>query len=151
MNALQSTEEYLEWDPIDIFISHKPPSRYPRFPYHGLVSIEHRPSIVIGRSMVEVDWVSPEDVARLRSSEWIDEIWAPSRFVKIVYVQHGVHPNRIRVIPIPINVAIYNEVQRLSNCGHVTCWLFIFSLFLTGQCLKILSYLRSSEIFGYFS
>jgi len=112
MNGLQSNEEYLEWNPIEIFVSHKPPSRYPRFPYHGIIDIEQRPSIVIGRSMTEVDWVSPEDVERLKSSEWIDELWVPSRFVKIVYVQHGVHPNRIRVIPIPINVGIYNKEVR---------------------------------------
>lgn len=36
---------------VDVFISHKPPDRYPRFPYRGNVRIEARPRRVIGRSM----------------------------------------------------------------------------------------------------
>jgi hypothetical protein len=34
---------------IDFFISHKPPDKYPTFPYKGIVSISTRPKYVIGR------------------------------------------------------------------------------------------------------
>merc|ERR1712113_365919 len=91
------------------FVSHKPPSRYPQFPYYGLITIQQRPSIIIGRSMTEVDSIPQEDIDRMKSSEWIDELWVPSRFVKIIYVQNGIHPNKIRVIPEPININIYNH------------------------------------------
>lgn len=109
MNRLQSRQDYLSWSPIQIFISHKPPSRYPRFPYHGIIDIEERPEIIIGRSMIEVDYITKEDLDRMKSSEWIDELWVPSRFVKIIYVQNGIHPNKIRIIPEPLNIDIYNE------------------------------------------
>eukprot|EP01083_Nonionella_stella_P017973 50300_1 len=109
MNTLQSNEDYTNWDPIQIFVSHKPPSRYPQFPYHGLIDIDKRPQIVIGRSMTEVDYIIPEDLDRMKSNDWVDELWVPSRFVKIVYVRHGIHPNKIRVIGEPINIDIYNE------------------------------------------
>jgi hypothetical protein len=44
------------WQPraVDVWVSHKPPSRFPRWPYHGLVQFEVRPRYVIGRSMSEV-------------------------------------------------------------------------------------------------
>ena len=109
MNRLQSREDYLSWDPIEIFISHKPPSRYPQFPYHGIIDVVSRPEIVIGRSMIEVDYITKDDLDRMKSSEWIDELWVPSRFVKIVYIQNGIHPNKIRIIPEPLNIDIYNK------------------------------------------
>eukprot|EP01084_Bolivina_argentea_P130147 229778_1 len=112
MNKLQSSTDYLEWDNsknIEIFISHKPPSRYPIFPYYGIISILNRPKIIIGRSMTEVDYIPEEDINRMKSSLWIDELWVPSRFVKIIYVQNGIHPNKIRVIPEAININIYNK------------------------------------------
>lgn len=34
---------------VDIFISHKPPEKYPSFPYVGMAQIEKRPRWVIGR------------------------------------------------------------------------------------------------------
>ena len=55
-----------------------------------------------------VDSIAAEDVERLRSADWADELWVPSRFVKLVYVRHGVHPNRVRVMPIPLNTAIFH-------------------------------------------
>jgi hypothetical protein len=33
---------------IDVWISHKPPDRYPIFPYNGLVTYSERPNYVIG-------------------------------------------------------------------------------------------------------
>jgi hypothetical protein len=61
---------------VDIFISHKPPTRYPKWPYDGLVYIRDRPRYVIGRSMTEVHQVSNEWVRRIHSM--VDEVWVPS-------------------------------------------------------------------------
>jgi hypothetical protein len=43
------------FDNVSIFISHKPPPSYPKFPYHGVndVKINTFPKYVIGRSMYE--------------------------------------------------------------------------------------------------
>lgn len=109
MNKLQSRQDYISWDPIEIFISHKPPSRYPSWPYYGLITILNRPKIIIGRSMIEVDYISNDDLNKMKSSKYIDELWVPSRFVKIIYIQNGIHPNKIRIIPEPINIDIYNK------------------------------------------
>jgi hypothetical protein len=40
---------------VDVFISHKPPKSYPRFPYNGNVVIRTRPPVVIGRSMTGME------------------------------------------------------------------------------------------------
>ncbi len=34
---------------IDVFVSHKPPPKYPNFPYNGIVNIPTRPKYLIGR------------------------------------------------------------------------------------------------------
>jgi hypothetical protein len=64
------------WSHVDIFISHKPPTRYPKFPYHGLVTIDTRPSYVIGRSMTEVHRISTNWVDRIHTM--VDEVWVPA-------------------------------------------------------------------------
>ena len=38
------------WD-VDVFISHKQPTRFPNFPYNGIVKVGKRPKYVVGRSM----------------------------------------------------------------------------------------------------
>ncbi len=63
------------WGAIDVWVSHKPPSRFPRFPYHGAVSVRTPPLFVIGSSMTEVHRVPPEWVER--SHRLVDELWIP--------------------------------------------------------------------------
>jgi hypothetical protein len=43
--------------PVDIWISHKPPQRFPRWPYLGILHFHQRPRFIVGRSMSEV-WVT---------------------------------------------------------------------------------------------
>lgn len=45
---------------LDFFVSHKPPTSYPQFPYKGLANIHNRPRFVIGRSMSEEDPINPD-------------------------------------------------------------------------------------------
>jgi hypothetical protein len=61
---------------IDVFISHKPPGRYPVFPYWGAVTILNRPRFVVGRSMAEVDLVPQDWAARVKAMT--DELWVPA-------------------------------------------------------------------------
>lgn len=35
--------KFLNSAPIDIWLTHKPPTRFPRFPYNGLVTFDQRP------------------------------------------------------------------------------------------------------------
>ncbi|KAJ4462193.1 putative glycosyltransferase [Paratrimastix pyriformis] len=104
-------------EPIDIWISHKPPTRFPRFPYRGLVTFEQRPRYVIGRSMLEVDSLPPEWVAR---SEEVDEIWAPTTFVERLFLQAGVPPEKVHLVPEPIDTALFDpavtKVEPLPPC-----------------------------------
>ena len=38
---------------LDAWVAHKPPKSYPVFPYRGLRTVEQRPLVVVGRSMIE--------------------------------------------------------------------------------------------------
>jgi glycosyltransferase involved in cell wall biosynthesis len=97
------------WDHIDVFISHKPPQRYPKWPYEGLRNIEQRPRYIIGRSMTETNvipklWV--QNSARL-----VDEIWLPSAHSFKAFVDSGAAPAKLHIIGEPIDLQLYNLEQ----------------------------------------
>lgn len=90
---------------VSIWISHKPPPNYPKFPYNGLANFENEPDYVIGRSMyestrIEQNWV--------KNSVRADEIWVPSKFLVKAFVDSGVDEKKIRVIPEPLDIHFYN-------------------------------------------
>jgi len=60
---------------VTIWVSHKPPTSYPNFPYKGFVQVRKRPDYVIGRSMTETDEISEEWVAKCNNDTLVDEIW----------------------------------------------------------------------------
>jgi len=93
------------WD-IDIWISHKPPQRYPKWPYRGLTYIKREPLFIIGRSMTEThripsSWV--RDIARL-----VDEVWIPSKHSVHAFTGAGVNPAAIQLIPEPIDESLFD-------------------------------------------
>lgn len=47
LNRIQ--KRYRNIEQIDIFISHKPADKYPKFPYNGLIKIPNKPKYIIGR------------------------------------------------------------------------------------------------------
>ncbi len=55
-----------------VFVSHTPPEKYPSFPYRGLVTINERPSYVIGRSMSESEPISSDWVEKCNNK--VDEV-----------------------------------------------------------------------------
>jgi glycosyltransferase involved in cell wall biosynthesis len=87
-----------------VFISHKPPQRYPRFPYRGLVVIEDRPQYVIGRSMTEVDSITAEWKDRSRD---VDEIWLPSEHSLQAFQAAGVTKSKLFLVHEPLDISLY--------------------------------------------
>jgi hypothetical protein len=71
---------------VSIFISHKPPPAYPKFPYHGVndVKINTIPKYIIGRSMYESTMI-PLDWAK-KANKNADEVWVPSKFLVGKYI-----------------------------------------------------------------
>jgi glycosyltransferase involved in cell wall biosynthesis len=91
---------------ISIWISHKPPPSYPRFPYTGIATYDKEPDYIIGRSMyestrIEKAWVS-------KANDLADEIWVPSKFLIKAFVDSGVDATKVRWMPEPIDVDFYN-------------------------------------------
>lgn len=50
---------------------------------------------------IPIDWVKP-------ISQYVDEVWVPSRFVRDNFLQGGVSPEQVRVIPWGINPAVFH-------------------------------------------
>lgn len=97
---------------VDIFISHKPPENYPKFPYNGLIEIKERPRYVIGRrylsflspahsnrnvSMSESTPISPRWV--VNCNEKVDEVWVPSQFHVDMFTAAGVLKHKVFKVP----------------------------------------------------
>jgi hypothetical protein len=95
-----------EWEVVDIFVSHKPPQRYPTFPYRGVAHIDREPLFVIGRSMTEVQRISREWSARI--ARLVDEVWVPARHSHESFIAGGANPLQLRVVPEPIDAALYD-------------------------------------------
>ena len=92
---------------IDVFISHKPPTRYPKsFPYKGLVHLNGIPKYVIGRSMHESEKLPQEWISNLKL---VNEVWLPSSFlVDVLVKKYHVSPEKLQVVPEPIDTDFYS-------------------------------------------
>jgi glycosyltransferase involved in cell wall biosynthesis len=93
---------------IDVFITHKPPERYPTFPYNGLVKIDGIPKYVVGRSMYESS-ILPESWATIINSN-VDEVWVPSKFMVDTFAAHKVKSHKIVHVPEPIDVHFFDPL-----------------------------------------
>jgi len=91
---------------IDIWISHKPPQRYPTFPYRGVIRVDRDPLFIIGRSMAEVHRIPPDWTRRI--ARQVDEVWIPSTQGLSAFVEAGVNPAVLQVVPEPIDAALYD-------------------------------------------
>lgn len=90
---------------IDVWVSHKPPPSYPRFPYDGNIKYVERPRIVVGRSMSEANNVPRE---WLSHANRVDEIWLPSLFSKAAFVKAGFDPATLHIVPEAIDTNLFN-------------------------------------------
>jgi glycosyltransferase involved in cell wall biosynthesis len=101
---------------IDVWVSHKPPTRYPRFPYRGAVTVTQQPLFVIGRSMSEVHRVPSSWVRAVQ--EQVDEVWVPARASRDAFVSATegmggvgrVDEKQVHVIPEPIDAELFDAV-----------------------------------------
>lgn len=66
------------------------------------------------------------DAFVLASRDEVDEIWAPSEFVKQVYVHSGVPPAKIHVIPWGVDPAVYTPVAPPLHLPHEDRFRFLF-------------------------
>lgn len=110
LDALEAmrTAPMNSWD-VDIWVSHKPPQRYPTFPYRGVARIDREPLFVIGRSMTEVHRVSRDWSKRI--ARQVDEVWVPARHSHEAFVAGGTNPLQLRIIPEPIDAALYDPIS----------------------------------------
>jgi glycosyltransferase involved in cell wall biosynthesis len=91
---------------IDIFVSHKPPERYPKFPYNGMVQIEGIPKFVVGRSMYESVSLPPKWAEIIHNK--VNEVWVPSRFLEEAFIADGVDQEKVVRVPEPIDINFYD-------------------------------------------
>jgi len=85
---------------ITIFVTHKPPERYPFFPYNGLVNIPGLPDYVVGRSMYESTTI-PDSWST--HCDKVDEVWVPGHFLMDAFVRGGIQESKVRFMPEPID------------------------------------------------
>jgi glycosyltransferase involved in cell wall biosynthesis len=90
---------------VDVWVSHKPPEKYPSFPYKGLVTVLNRPTHIIGRSMSETDTIKAKWV---ESSTKADEIWVPTEFHREVFASSGISNSKLTVIEESLDTTLYH-------------------------------------------
>jgi len=100
---------------IDVWISHKPPPRYPVFPYRGAVTVANPPLFLIGRSMSEVHRV-PSTWVTLAQQK-VDEVWVPSTSSRVAFEAADMDPKQLRLIPEPVDAALFDAVSTLPMGG----------------------------------
>ncbi|KAL0487310.1 mannosylfructose- phosphate synthase [Acrasis kona] len=108
---------------ITIFVTHKPPDRYPSFPYKGLVNIPGLPEYVIGRSMYESTSIP---------SNWnnhidkVDRIWVPGHFLMDAFVNAGMSKSKVTFLPEPIDHYFYDpEIHKPLPLKHSSHFNFL--------------------------
>lgn len=99
-----------EFEPIDIWISHKPPDRYPTFPYYGAKHIATKPRYIVGRSMYESKNIPAHWVDQCNDDDLVDEIWVPSKFLVQAFISAGVRADKVIHVPECIDVHFYNPL-----------------------------------------
>ena len=68
--------------------------------------VSPRPVYVIGRSMFETSAL-PSDWPG-HCNMWVDEVWLPSEWNRRTFAAHGVEPQRLQVMPQPIDTTMFN-------------------------------------------
>ena len=106
---LLRTQPMDTWDIIDIFVSHKPPTRYPTWPYRGsFLTLKQKPLYIIGRSMTETTKITDKWVKRIQSD--VDEVWVPSLHSLQAFKKAGVSVKKMNIIPEPIDPKLYDPL-----------------------------------------
>lgn len=82
---------------------HHDPGRYSAF--GGLTET---PRHTVGRSMYETDSVPAHWVDLCNDKNLVDEVWVPSRFNALTFAQAGVTPDRLQVLPEPVDTALFS-------------------------------------------
>lgn len=92
-----------------IVICHAEPGawRPPRYPT-SLCPPEEDPAYTVGRTTFETDRIPVEWAARCRA---MDEIWVPTEFNRETFIQGGVPPKRIRVVPEAVDTAFFDPAK----------------------------------------
>eukprot|EP01062_Namystynia_karyoxenos_P084422 TRINITY_DN9929_c0_g1_i1.p1 TRINITY_DN9929_c0_g1~~TRINITY_DN9929_c0_g1_i1.p1 ORF type:complete len:837 (+),score=252.30 TRINITY_DN9929_c0_g1_i1:81-2513(+) len=113
MTAPKGDDELLrlsvpDQDRVTVWVSHKPPDAYPTFPYNGVIRWGERPDRVVGRSMIEVDRIPQNWVAKINSGRYVDEVWVPSNFQRTVFVGSGVREDIVHVVPEGLDTDLYD-------------------------------------------
>jgi len=90
---------------VDVWISHKPPTSYPMFPYNGAIFYVDRPTFVIGRSMIESNAIPSEWANKAMN---VDEIWLPANFLVPVFAEAGIEEQKLKVVPEQIDVHLWD-------------------------------------------
>lgn len=88
--------------PFYVLVSHKDPGSFPRFN-----NIMDRPDYVIGRAMYEFNKIPQPWLSHVVD---VDEVWVPCRFVQWVFEHAGFPPEKLVVIPEPIDVFMYDPL-----------------------------------------
>jgi len=118
------------WTHVDIFVSHKPADAYPTFPYHGLVTIQRKPSYIIGRSMIEADRIHRKWFPKVNTH--VNEVWVPASFLRNALLKQGVMPSRVHVVPEPVNLELLDvTAKHLPKSEIVGDQRFLFVFFIS--------------------
>ena len=95
---------------LDIFVTHKPPSQYPTFPYRSYGRlIRNRPAYVIGRSMTEIHRVPRHWGDRV--NERVDECWLTSKRQIPPFLLGGAEASKLWVVGEPLDVRMWDEEE----------------------------------------
>jgi len=82
---------------------HHDPGRYSAF--GGLTETARH---TVGRSMYETDSVPAHWVELCNDENLVDEVWVPSRFNALTFAQAGIAPERLKVLPEPVDTALFS-------------------------------------------
>jgi len=92
-------------DELTIWISHTDPNGY-----FNPVFRSRRPAYIVGRSMYEFTKIPSEWVAH--ANRHAHEIWVPGQWVRDVFVENGVKPGRLAVMPEGIDTWHYDPTAQ---------------------------------------
>ena len=77
---------------------HHDPGRYSSFGGLGETA-----KYTVGRSMYETDSVPAHWVELCNDASLVEEVWVPTRFNALTFAQAGVSPDRLHVLPEPVD------------------------------------------------
>ena len=84
-----------------IWISHTDP-----LSYHITLLEKRKPDYFVGRSMYEFSRISKAWVESIE--KYADEVWVPAKFVRSVFIRSGVKPEKLVVVPEPLDVYYFD-------------------------------------------